>query len=281
LNQHLRDNKAGSIWHYLLRQLHHLYNEREAATIAALLFKAYTGWNKAELLIRMQEPLSESNILEFHFALKRLMKHEPLQYVLGKTWFYGLELEVTPAVLIPRPETEELVKIIVDRHANHPGLRILDIGTGSGCIAIALAHMLPGAVVSALDVSVEALAVAEANAARTQVSVCFQKVDILEEMPEGFYDIVVSNPPYVLRSDMAHMEPRVLDYEPHLALFVEDNDPLLYYRRMLSLFPRLCPEGGKMYVEIHEDLGEHFHELGAFELLSDMQGKDRFALYQS
>lgn len=280
MNQHLRDNTAASVWQYMLRSLQTIYEQREAAHIASALFRAYKGWDRAQVVMFGKETFSESELLDFHYALKRLLRHEPLQYILGNTWFFGLSIEVNPSVLIPRPETEELVKHIIDKHSQSSTLRILDIGTGSGCIAIALARHLPHAEVYAIDISAEALEVARHNAKSNNVDVHFFEQDILTSIPEGRFDIVVSNPPYVLESDKSRMERSVLDHEPHLALFVADSDPLLYYRRIISLLPTLSLPNCHIYFEIHENLAHLFEEWPEAKIVADMQGKNRFVLFQ-
>jgi release factor glutamine methyltransferase len=191
--------------------------------------------------------------------LTRLLAHEPVQYVLGIAYFADMELEVTPATLIPRPETEELVHVIKQEQAAKPNLRVLDVGTGSGCLALALARLMPTAQVLAVDISAEALAVARRNADQFAPKVTFQQVDILAAMPAdiapGTLDILVSNPPYVRESERSEMRENVLAWEPATALFVPDEDPLLFYRRLAELGRALLKDGGAIYLEINEALG--------------------------
>lgn len=221
-------------------------------------------------------------------VLQRLERHEPIQYVLGEAPFYGYVFSVNPSVLIPRPETEELVELICRRHAQEKGLQLLDIGTGSGCIAISLALCLPEAGVSALDVSAEALAVARKNAERLQADVQFFRTNILEEYPEELplLDVVVSNPPYVREMEKSLMKPNVMNWEPHTALFVKDADPLLFYRRIAELASEHLKEKGWLYFEINEAYGQQVAEmLGEFGfrevlVLQDLQGKDRMVQAQ-
>jgi release factor glutamine methyltransferase len=221
-------------------------------------------------------------------AVLRLLQHEPIQYILGESHFYGLKLKVTNAVLIPRPETEELVDWIIKTHQNKENLTILDIGTGSGCIPIALAKHLKNAIVYAIDVSPDALRVAQENAEMSKVNVNFERLDILEISeinPLSFggvkFDVMVSNPPYISIEEKEQMQKNVLDYEPPLALFVNDKNPLLFYEKIIFLAKGSLNEGGSLYFEINESFGKevkdmlghkHFEQI---ELIKDLQGKDR------
>lgn len=217
-------------------------------------------------------------------AVQRLLRHEPLQYVLGSTNFYGYDFLVTPAVLIPRPETEELVQRILERHKKQGGLQLLDVCTGSGCIALTLAKELPQARVWATDISPEALAVAEDNRQRLGVAASLLQSDALQQpFPAAGLDVVVSNPPYVLEQEAARMQPNVLEWEPHLALFVPDNDALLFYKAIAREAIQKLKPGGWLYFEINEAWGAQvaalMQELGfqQVQLIEDMQGKQRMA----
>ncbi|CAH2560156.1 Release factor glutamine methyltransferase [Cardinium endosymbiont of Oedothorax gibbosus] len=193
-------------------------------------------------------------------AVSRLQKHEPIQYVIGATYFAGNLFKVTPAVLIPRPETEEWVTFLM-HHLTHP-TSILDIGTGSGCIAITLKQRFPQAAVEAIDISKEALAVAAYNATQLGVAVRFIEADMLtESFPLSNWSLIVSNPPYVRMQEQSLMHANVLDYEPHLALFVDDADPLLFYRRIIQLAARHLSLNGTLCLEINEALGEKIVDL--------------------
>lgn len=203
----------------------------------------------------------------------RVVAGEPVQYVLGRAPFYGFDLSVGPEVLIPRPETAELVDLIVDRYRNRPDLKICDLGTGSGAIAIALAKTLKFAQVTAVDISAAALNVARRNAADQRVKIDFVCADMLEYRPDSRFDIVVSNPPYVLDSERKEMEARVLDHEPSLALFVPDSDPLRFYSAVLGNFAGMA---GAFYFEINPLEAAKFR--GA-DLVRDSYGKIRFAVY--
>ena len=237
-----------------------LYPETEAAAIAALVIEHRLHLDALQRRMQAQGPVPAEMQAQLPFLLTRLLAHEPVQYVLGTAHFAGMELEVTPATLIPRPETEELVQLIVAGQRARPGLRVLDLGTGSGCLALALARALPGAEVLAADISEEALAVARRNAARYAPAVTFQQFDMLREMPAGLapgtLDVLVSNPPYVRESERAQMRANVLAWEPVTALFVPDHDPLLFYRRLAEMGAVLLRPGGGNYLEINEALGD-------------------------
>lgn len=284
---------------YLAMQLNPVYEDREAANIADWVMEHLTGLKKIDRIIHKETPLSATQISLLESYTASLLNHKPVQYVLHEAWFYGLRFYVDENVLIPRPETEELVEWVVEEsRIQYPGSRsthyvaapaasgprILDIGTGSGCIPIALKHHLPAAAVYACDVSAGALQVAQKNAQDLGTAVQFFQVDILQRMnwpslPE--VDVIVSNPPYIPVKDKATMRANVLQHEPHLALFVEDDDPLLFYRTIAGFASRHLRPGGKVYVEIHEDLGPATSALFAGSgfsdvvLKKDLQGKDR------
>jgi release factor glutamine methyltransferase len=286
LNTLLSDNRVGSVQEHLLTQLSALYEQREAANIVSELFRHYKGWGRADLLMHKQDRMTESEILQFHFAGKRLSKGEPLQYILGKAWFHGLEFNVSPAVLIPRPETEELVELIVADFKNQKP-SIVDIGTGSGCIPIALKKAMPDTQVSAIDVSADALAIAKQNATLNEVDIAFLQKDILQEdLGELKVDVIVSNPPYIPLGEKTSMRRQVTDHEPGLALFVPDEEPLLFYERIVELSKQSLQPNGRVYFEIHEDMEEELtqlleqHGITTFQFVKDMQGKVRMLWYQ-
>ena len=256
------------------------YDEREAANITCALFLHYFGWNRAEVILHDQEILSPTELSLLQFAKKKLEEGIPLQYVLGRAYFFGMDLKVSPAVLIPRPETEELVRLVMSE--NPSATSLLDIGTGSGCIAIALAKGLPSCRLHACDVSEEALEIARANAKEQSVDVRFSPVNILTELPTGApFDVIVSNPPYIAASESNKMSSRVIAHEPYLALFVEDHDTLLFYRRILEISPALLNPSGLIYFEIHEEKKNELSELATalgfyhYSFTRDMQGKER------
>jgi len=211
-----------------------------------------------------------------------LKKHVPIQYILGETEFYGLPFRVNDSVLIPRPETEELVDWIRSENNRNEALNILDIGTGSGCIAIALKHEFPNAAVEAFDISDKALETARSNAGLNKLDVEFSKVDILNVADQSKkWDIIASNPPYIPELEKSEIEANVLEHEPHLALFVPDNDPLLFYRHIALFAKKQLNPNGKLYFEIHRDYGKECMELLAslgfseIELRKDISGNNR------
>lgn len=229
--------------------------EREARASLRMIYEAVKGWTPVDTAIRGGEEVSPFVVGKVTDIAGRMMRHEPLQYILGEAWWYGMKLRVTPAVLIPRPETAELVDIIVDENASRPDLAVADICTGSGCIAIALARNLPFARVTAVDISADALAVAadNARALRADRSVDFVRADALQPgpLPGGPFDIVVANPPYIAEDERGTMEKNVLLYEPPAALFVPDDDPLLFYRAIASRARTSLRPGGRIYFEIN------------------------------
>ncbi|MBO2010407.1 peptide chain release factor N(5)-glutamine methyltransferase [Hymenobacter negativus] len=262
-----------------------IYPEAEAKAIAALVVEHLLQMDAMERMMEAQQPIAEGTEAAFEPLLVRLLAHEPVQYVLGTAYFADMELEVTPATLIPRPETEELVHLIKQEQAGHTGLSVLDVGTGSGCLALALANLLPEAQVLAVDISAEALAVARRNAARFAPAVAFEQVDILHGLPAGIppgtLDVLVSNPPYVRESERPEMRDNVLAWEPATALFVPDEDPLLFYRRLAEVGRELLKESGNIYLEINEALGPETAALLVAQgfkdvkILPDMFGKTR------
>ena len=246
--------------------------------MAFALFERFLSLKREDVFLEPDADIVPSPA--FSDALEQLLRHRPLQYVIGEAEFCGLVFRVDENVLIPRPETEELVQWIAKEWQDKSPC-ILDVGTGSGAIAVSLAKRLPAAGVTALDVSPEALAVASGNARLHGVDAVFLQMDILSEMPPGRYDVIVSNPPYVRDSERALMRRNVLDYEPGTALFVPDADPLLFYRRIAELGMDLLTDGGVLYVEVNEAFGHETAELlmqlgyTGIEIRPDVFGKDR------
>jgi len=268
----------------LTAALQALYPAAEAAAIAALVVEHLLEINPLRRRMQAAEPVPAAALARLSALRARLLAHEPVQYVLGTAHFAGLALEVTPATLIPRPETEELARLIETEHRHRAGLRVLDVGTGSGCLAIALARTLPGARVRAVDVSGEALAVARRNAARYAPAVEFEQLDVLTQTPAvapASLDVLVSNPPYVRESERPRMRENVLSWEPATALFVPDDDPLIFYRRLAALGRELLRPGGGIYLEINETLGAETrallenHGYEQVRVMADMFGRDR------
>ena len=272
-----------ALFRLIQQRLSGLIHAAEAEQQAYWLLEALFDKNRTDVILDKPLEMGEEKRDKLEAVLERLERHEPIQYVLGEAPFYGHEFMVNPAGLIPRPETEDLVQLICGHHAGQQGLQLLDVGTGSGCIAISLALCLPEAQVSALDISAPALEVAMENARRLQASVRFFERDILKEYPEELplLDVIVSNPPYVREQEKRLMKPNVMEWEPHTALFVKDTDPLLFYRRISRLALQQLKPGGFLYFEINEAYGKQVAEmvvaLGFQEVavLPDMQGKDR------
>ena len=229
-----------------------LYPQGEAAMLVRIIWEHLKDWNQTELLIRASEPVSDFMQSKAEAIIDRLLTGEPIQYILGEARFYGMKLRVDRSTLIPRPETEQLVDDIVDDAAETTDLRVLDLCTGSGCIAIALARNLRFACVEGVDVSVDAIAVAADNAKSLHADVLWRCADVLEMRPKpDTFDIIVSNPPYIAEKERAGMSATVKDYEPRQALFVPDNDPLLFYRAISRFAMTAFKAGGRLYFEIN------------------------------
>ncbi|WP_299315331.1 peptide chain release factor N(5)-glutamine methyltransferase [uncultured Aquimarina sp.] len=236
-----------------------LYEADEILSFFYILTEKILGLKRVGIAMALDKVVEESEILHFIHARNRLENQDPIQYIVGDTEFYGLLFKVDKNVLIPRPETEELVDWIIKDCKSKEGsrkIKILDIGTGSGCIAISLAKNLPEAEVYAIDVSEEALKIANANAVHNNVEINFLREDILRlDALEDVFDIIVSNPPYVRELEKQEIKPNVLENEPHLALFVSDQDPLIFYRTITSLAKKNLVAGGLLYFEINQYLG--------------------------
>ena len=259
----------------IISELYPIYSEEESRELAYWILEYATGMTRTEILFSNQK----KEIPNLPEILDRLRKHTPIQYIFGHTDWMGLRLKVTPATLIPRPETAELVEWILSTCDNNMPLRIVDIGTGSGCIAIALKKKCPIWQVQGIDISSDALQVASENAMHNGVEVEWTQADILSPETENLLascDIIVSNPPYICNREKADMDARVLDHEPHSALFVPDDDPLLFYRRIASL-----RSAQSIYFEINEAYGQEvcdmLEELGYtdIQLKNDIYGKAR------
>lgn len=254
----------------------------EAQAMIRVICEDIFNYDAVDVALRQDSELPEFAQQRVSDVISRLRRHEPLQYIVGSARFHGHKFKVTPAVLIPRPETEQLVDLIVDENPASD-LRVLDIGTGSGCIAISLARALKFAQIDALDVSRDALAVARDNAAALKAKVRFFESDILLPQPAATYDIIVSNPPYICWSEREAMERNVKDYEPGQALFVPDNDPLLFYKSIAPYAMQSLDKGGRLYLEINQRFGREVKQLledNGFDevrIIEDSYGKVRFA----
>ena len=289
--------------HYYTSELENIYGSDEANALIIILLEHYFGIDRVKIALEPELRLSESEMLTLHFAVKELLKNKPIQYILGETEFCGMRFEVNENVLIPRPETEEMVKMIVacrDKACLVPTgcdvetdgrPSILDIGTGSGCIAVSIAKLLKNSVVTAVDVSEKALEVAKKNAEANGVDVRFILDDILNpqnpELIDIQYDIIVSNPPYVCQREKSEMRANVLDYEPSTALFVSDTDPLIFYRKILEFAQKALNPNGEVWFEINERFGEETKNLCLekgfknVEIIKDFRGKDRIVRVKS
>lgn len=279
---------ARTLYQSLTRQIYEsrsdIYAIEEARYMALMLMEHYLRQQRNDILLDRQIYMDKQQESGLNIAVERISNYEPIQYVIGEAFFYGRYLYVSPSVLVPRRETEELVDIIIKENKDRE-IDILDIGTGSGCIAVTLSKELEKANICALDVSQEALAVAKANAQRHQAHIRWFFQDILKPFTSlNSFDIVVSNPPYVRKSETAEMKKNVLDFEPAEALFVSDEDPLLFYRQIAELCTnkKMLNTGGKIYLEINEEYGMEvvklFKQQGFTDitLKKDMQQKDRF-----
>lgn len=266
-----------------LSQLENEYPPQEANSFFNILIKYYLGWKRIDLALDPSKEINAAEIKNLDVAQSQLSNHVPIQYITGETEFFGNRFKVNNQVLIPRPETEDLVQWIIDdlQGAEKRHLKILDIGTGSGCIAISLAKVFPEAAVTAVDISEEALEVAQENAILNETEVNFVKKNVLQldSMTEKF-DIIVSNPPYVRELEKEQMQRNVLEHEPELALYVKDNDPLIFYKKITKLAEDGLRPGGRLYFEINQYLGEQ--TLGIVkssgfetELRKDIFGNDR------
>lgn len=262
-----------------------IYGEEEAESFFYLILEDKHQLKRIDLALHPDLVFSAAELVVWHSFVEELQKEIPIQYLLGKTSFYGLDFEVNENVLIPRPETEELVEWIIESQKSEVRSRklsVLDIGTGSGCIAISLAKNLPNAAVFAIDVSKKALATAQKNAELNKVNVTFVCQNILETLNLGQeFDIIVSNPPYVRNLEKEEIKKNVLDNEPHLALFVEDDNALVFYRKIAELAQQNLSPNGQLYFEINQYLGKEMIELfqkmnfKAIELRKDIYGNDR------
>ncbi|ATL47704.1 protein-(glutamine-N5) methyltransferase, release factor-specific [Chitinophaga caeni] len=274
-----------SAFAFALQQLQSIYDSRESATIANILLEHISGYNKMDRILFKDESLDASQEAKLLLAIQSLLAHQPLQYIIEAAWFYGMQFYVNQHVLIPRPETEELVSwVLEEQHTMHGEVNIIDIGTGSGCIPISIKKHWEAANVYGIDLSETALEVARKNAEQLQVEVNFTGQDILranalEQLPT--FDIIVSNPPYIKESEKKQMQKNVLDYEPGIALFVPDHDPMLFYRTIASIAMEKLRKGGKIFFEINEahapEVEGCLHDAGFHNVLrkQDIFGKDR------
>lgn len=264
-----------------------LYGAGEAKAMTRIIFENIKGWSPVDVAVKSNEHLTPFSLGQINDVLSQLLSYKPIQYVFGTAWFYGMKLKVTPDTLIPRPETAELVDLIVQEN-QRKDLRVIDLCTGSGCIAVALARNLPFSTVVATDISDAALAVARENAKALHADVRFISSDLLTAQGRaaaaGSYDIIVSNPPYIVDSEKKDMSPNVLEFEPHGALFVPDADPILFYKAIFAFAGTSLAQGGKIYLEINPMFSERLLAEASKDgfvdasVLRDTYGRNRFLI---
>jgi release factor glutamine methyltransferase len=284
----VKENSVTACLSYMKERLTPLYSDGEIRMIQALSFEKRLGFSRSDLMLKKDTGLSESDLLFFHTIVKRLVANEPFQYIMGETEFCDLILKIDKRALIPRPETSELVFNLVNEinHYDSSDLKIIDVCTGSGCIALAIKNSVPQASVTGVDIDLDALELAKENGHFTQLSVDFRHLDVLNWREADWiknekWNIIVSNPPYIPNRDKEEMSENVLKHEPHIALFVDDTDPLLFYREIASFSAAHLSENGILAVEIHENLAQEtcdvFHSFGFKNtiIIKDMQEKER------
>ena len=275
-------NTVQSTIKYIKKELKSTYTSREGESISYLLLENVMQCSRSQIQLQKTKEISDCNFTKIQKYVQELQTHKPIQYVLGNAYFYDMHFRVSEHTLIPRPETEELVHaIILENTTVH--LKVLDIGTGSGCIPICLAKYLPNAIVTSIDISDKAIEIAKSNANVNQANVEFLNRDILnwDNYNWDSYDIIVSNPPYVTDSEKEKMNKNVLNFEPHTALFVPDHDPLIFYRKIADFAHQFLKKGGKLYLEINERFGLETKKLlvqKSFKnvmIRNDIHGKQR------
>jgi release factor glutamine methyltransferase len=284
----IASNKLSDQYKFYESELSSLYDHDELYAIFELVCEFYLGYSKTDTRLNFQGNLNQSDVLKIYDTAKALKTGSPIQYILGEAHFYNLKFKVNSSTLIPRPETEELVDLIIKQSLVTKQLSpitILDIGTGSGCIPITLKKNIPNSKVTGIDISGEALEVAELNANKNKVDVEFMQHDILSDflIQNSNFSIIVSNPPYVLNSEGKQMDARVLEHEPHLALFVDDDDPIVFYKRIIDLCAKHLDDNGLLFFELNpmyaNDVKNYANDSKIFnftEILNDMSGKERF-----
>lgn len=278
------DNRLSTAKAYFFEQLESQFSGSECKQMWQVLLEKRFGWQRTEQLLRSNERVSESDLLFFRSVVKRLQQQEPFQYIVGETLFCGLLLKTDARALIPRPETEELVALIAQLGSSFSS--VIDLCSGSGCIALALQTEFPNAKVCGLDYSEGAVALAQENAGLLDLPVSFEHGDIFEFQSSSTFDLIVSNPPYIPHQEKAAMQATVLDFEPHMALFVPDNDPLLFYMHIVQIAQQFLCSEGYLALEIHENLAletKQLFETTVFknvQIHADLQGKQRMLLAQ-
>lgn len=270
-------------YRFQLEALEKIYPRSQAANILQILYEWAFGLNALQIKTNHFFEPSVEHVTKANQAFEKLLQHYPIQYITGETWFYKRKFKVSPTVLIPRPETEELVELIVKIFKNKPNLQLLDVGTGSGCLAISLQRELLQANVMAIDISEDALAIAKENSILLHAEIQFKKLDFLKEsnwdnLPA--FDVLVSNPPYIPQGEEEILDKEVTAYEPHLALFVADESPLLFYKKMADFAKNHLQKEGVIFMEMHQDYAEEVKKLFTennfrAEVIKDISGNAR------
>lgn len=269
---------------FALKELNQMYSSEEIKSLVYYLFEEYLSVNKTDYILNSNKTMSESDLLKFNFAIKDLKRGKPLQYILSYTYFCNEKFFVNEHTLIPRPETEELVQHIINVEKDKKGLHILDIGTGTACIPISLAQQMPKHYYHALDFREEIIQLAKKNARFHNKIIQFQLMDILKNTTDklGTFDIIISNPPYVLESEKQEMHINVLKYEPESALYVKDHQALLFYKKIAQVATKSLCKNGRLYFEINENQAKNIQNLlkkfgfTEIKIFQDIHGKDRF-----
>lgn len=277
---------VNELYRSLLTDLERLYPKSEATNISYLVFEHISGITRQGIIKDPEKLVDKKTEALFADCILQLKMYKPVQYITGEAWFYKMKLKVSPAVLIPRPETEELVESATSYLTGKPGLTVLDIGTGSGCIAIAIKKNKPDAFATAIDVSSEALEIARENSIAQQTEINFLQIDFLDEnmwktLPS--FDVIISNPPYIPSNEKNALDKNVIEFEPHLALFVENNRPLLFYEKIAAFGKTHLNKNGKIFLETHEQYAEETaflfnNDLYTAEIKKDLSGKKRMVI---
>jgi release factor glutamine methyltransferase len=251
--------KLNEFYRHFLLQLRLIYVENEASNITKMVFESLANISRSDVLRNPELEIEHDTFLSLNQALDQLLNHQPIQYILGEAWFYHLKFKVSDAVLIPRPETEELVEIAIQHVKKSNQKNVLDIGTGSGCIPISIKKNVPEINITSIDLSAKAIEIASENANNLQTKINFKTTDFLDENNwENLevFDVIISNPPYIPNVEIQSMDKHVTEYEPHLALFVPDNDPLIFYKAILKFAQNHLNENGNIFLETHENFAE-------------------------
>ncbi len=269
---------------HFVKKLKSVYDDGEANNITDWVFESIASIKRLDRITDKQKQLNNLTVEQLNHALQQLLEHKPVQYVLGEAWFYKMKLKVNEKVLIPRPETEELVEWVVDEFKiQNSKLKILDVGTGSGCIAIALKKELPASEIFAIDVSKDALQVAMQNSQEHNAEINFMQIDFLNEKSWASlssFNIIISNPPYIPENEKRKLAKNVADHEPHVALFVNDSDPFIFYKEIAAFAEKNLKEQGKIFVELHESYANEVQQIFAeknftTEIKKDIYGRER------